>query len=54
MYLRRAAWQVTLIDPLTEPSEAEIVADPLTVAPALQMTRPVDDTEATLAALEVH
>jgi hypothetical protein len=52
------AWQVTPTDPLTLllplPLVAEIVDDPPTVAPALQLTRPVDDTVATPGALELH
>jgi hypothetical protein len=48
------AWQVTPTDPLTLPLVAEIVDDPLTVALALQVTRPLDDTVATLGTLELH
>ena len=48
------AWQVTPTDPVTLPLAAEIVDEPLIVALALQVTRPVDDTVATLGALELH
>jgi hypothetical protein len=48
------AWQVTPTDPVTLPLVAEIVAEPLTVALALQVTRPVDDTVATIGAVELH
>src|ERR1700733_13261982 len=54
MYLRTAAWQVTLVVPLTVPLVAEIVAEPVIVALALQVTRPVADTVATLGTLELH
>ncbi len=54
MYLSCAAWQVTPIDALTLPLVAVIVAEPFMVAPAVQVTRPVDDTVATLATLELH
>jgi hypothetical protein len=54
MYFKTAAWQVTPAEPLTLPLVAEIVADPETVALALQVTRPVDDTVATLGTLELH
>jgi uncharacterized membrane protein len=48
------AWQVTPTDPVMLPLVAEIIDEPLTVALALQVTRPVDDTVATLGALELH
>ncbi len=52
------AWQVTPTDPLMLPLAAELVAEiidePLTVALTLQVTTPVDDTMATLGALELH
>jgi hypothetical protein len=54
MDLSAGAWQVTPIEPLTLPLAAEIVADPFTVAVALQVTRPVADTLATLGTLELH
>jgi hypothetical protein len=54
MYLSCAAWQVTPIDALTLPLVALIVAEPFMVAPALQVTRPVADTVATLDTLELH
>ena len=54
MDLSTAAWQVTLAGPLMVPLVAEIVAEPVTVALALQVTRPVADTVATFEALELH
>ena len=54
MYLSCGAWQVTPIDALTLPLAAVIVAEPFIVAPALQVTRPVADTVATLDTLELH
>ena len=48
------AWQVTPTDPVMLPLAAEIVDEPLTVALALQVTTPVDDTVATVGALELH
>jgi hypothetical protein len=48
------AWQVTPTDPVTPPLVAEIIDEPLTVALALQVTRPVDDTVATLGVPELH
>jgi hypothetical protein len=52
MYLSTAALQVTLVDPLMLPLAAVIVDEPLTVAAALQVSRPVDVTVATLGTLE--
>ena len=52
MYLSTAAWQVTLVDPVTLPLVAVIADEPLTVAVALQVRRPVGDTVATLGTLE--
>ena len=40
--------------PLAAELVAEIIDEPLTVALALQVTTPVDDTVATLCALELH
>jgi hypothetical protein len=54
MYLSCGAWQVTLIDALMLPLAAVIVEEPFIVAPALQVTRPVADTVATLKTLEIH
>jgi hypothetical protein len=54
MYLSCGAWQVTPIDALMLPLVAVIVAEPVSVAPALQVTRPVADTVATLETLELH
>jgi hypothetical protein len=54
MYLSCGAWQVTLIDALMLPLVAVIVEEPFIVAPALQVTRPVADTVATLETLELH
>jgi hypothetical protein len=54
MYLSCAAWQVTPIDALILPLVAVIVDEPLIVAPAAQVTRPVADTVATLDTLELH
>jgi hypothetical protein len=54
MYLSCGAWQVTLIDALMLPLVAVIVEEPSIVAPALQVTRPVTDTVATLETLELH
>jgi hypothetical protein len=54
MYLSCAAWQVTPIDTLMLPLAAVIVEEPFIVAPALQVTRPVADTVATLGTLELH
>ena len=54
MYLSCGAWQVTPIDALMLPLVAVIVAEPLIVAPAVQVTRPVADTVATLETLELH
>lgn len=54
MYLSCGAWQVTLIDALMLPLAAVIVEEPFIVAPALQVTRPVADTVATLETLEIH
>src|SRR5277367_2874555 len=54
MYLRAGAWQVTLVDPVTAPLAAVIVAEPLVVAPAVQLTKPVELTVATLGTLELH
>jgi hypothetical protein len=54
MYLSCGAWQVTPIDALMLPLVAVIVAEPFIVAPAVQVTRPVADTVATLETLELH
>lgn len=54
MYLSCGAWQVTLTDTLMLPLVALIVAEPFIVAAALQVTRPVADTVATLETLELH
>jgi hypothetical protein len=54
MYLSCGAWQVTPIDELMLPLVALIVAEPFIVAAALQVTRPVADTVATLETLELH
>ena len=54
MYLSCGAWQVTLIDALMLPFAAVIVEEPFIVAPALQVTRPMADTVATLDTLELH
>jgi hypothetical protein len=54
MYLSCGAWQVTLIDALMLPLVAVIVEEPFIVAPALQVTRPMADTVATLDKLELH
>ena len=54
MYLSCGAWQVTLIDALMLPLVALIVAEPFIVALALQATRPMVDTVATLDTLELH
>ena len=54
MYLSCAAWQVTPIDTLMPLLAAVIVDEPFIVAPALQVTRPVADTVATLDTLELH
>jgi hypothetical protein len=54
MYLSCGAWQATLIDALMLPLVAVIVAAPFIVAAALQVTRPVADTVATLDTLELH
>lgn len=54
MYLSCSAWQVTPIDPLTLPLVAVIVEEPFIVRPALQVTRPVADTVATLDTPELH
>lgn len=54
MYLSCGAWQVTPIDALMLPLVAVIVAEPFVVAPAVQVTRPVADTVATLEMLELH
>jgi hypothetical protein len=54
MYLSCAAWQVTLIDVLILPLVALTVEEPFIVAPALQVTRPVAETVATLETLELH
>lgn len=54
MYLSCGAWQFTPIDALMPPLVAVIVDDPFIVAPALQVTRPIADTVATLGTLELH
>lgn len=54
MYLSCGARQVTPIDALTLPLAAVMVEDPFIVKPALQFTRPVADTVATLGTLELH
>jgi hypothetical protein len=54
MYLSCGAWQVTPIDALMLPLVALSVEEPFSVAPALQVTRPVADTVATLETLELH
>lgn len=54
MYLSTPAWQVTRVDPLTLPLVAVIADEPLTVAAALQVSKPVDDTVATLGTLELQ
>jgi hypothetical protein len=54
MYLSCGAWQTTLIDALMLPLVALIVEEPFIVAPAVQLTRPVADTVATLDTLELH
>jgi hypothetical protein len=57
MDLSTGAKQVTIVDPVVVPVAvapvAEIVADPPTIALALQLTRPAD-TVATLGALETQ
>ena len=54
MYLSCGAWQVTPIDALMLPLVAVIVEEPFIDAAALQVTRPVADTVATLDTLELH
>lgn len=54
MYFSCAAWQVTPMEALMLPLVAVTVAEPFMVAPALQVTRPVADTVATLETLELH